>query len=402
MFKRVLTLAIFGTLMLPIDTALADCAGLSASAVEKRHQQGLTYLRNAQDWQALKTFDQALAEACDRNTETLMQIARRAASLGEQYGRRFAQQKQFYDTVMPQQSAFHWYEMGGQFALADQMLIEALKKTPDDRALSEFARNHFSNRSLPSFHSNEAERLRVTGAYHLDDKHLPFVHNNQAEQFRRLLAAADSAANTSYLRASADMELKPFLLRAGDISAAMALQQEMQAFQQRWPNDGLRNAERRFSEAHSWLQQIYDESQRTTLEDQRNASLKALAARLHKAEPRSPKLQQAAIDFYRMAGDEASAENVLAKTNQQAAIEQNAKHYSLAAELYRVAQNETKADVAQQLADQQMQSAASMPSAEQMQQLQQQYMNPETIKALQAQALELQKQMQAQSNESEQ
>ena len=103
-----------------------------------------------------------------------------------------------------------------------------------------------------------------------------------------------------------------------------------------------------------------------------------------------------------MAGDEASAENVQAKANQQAASEQNAKHYRLAAELYRVARNETQADIAQQLADQQMQSAATMPSAEQMQQLQQHYMKPETIKALQAQALELQKQMQAQSIESEQ
>ena len=402
MFKRVLTLAMLGTLMLPIYTVLADCAGLSASAVEKRHQQGLNYLRNAQDWLALKTFDQALAEACDRNTETLMHIARRAASLGEQYGRRFAQQKQFYDTVMPQQSAFHWYEMGGQFALADQMLIEALKKTPNDRALSEFAQTHFSHRALPSFHSNEAERLRVTGAYKLDEQHLPFVHSNQAEQFKRLLAAADSAVNAQYLRASADMELKPFLLRAGDISAAMALQQEMRAFQQRWPSDGLRNAEQSFSEAHSWFQQIHDQSQRDALEKQRNASLKALAARLQKTEPRSPKLQQAAIDFYQMAGDEASAENVQAKANQQAASEQNAKHYRLAAELYRVARNETQADIAQQLADQQMQSAATMPSAEQMQQLQQHYMKPETIKALQAQALELQKQMQAQSIESEQ
>lgn len=396
LFRYSLPSALFALVMPAI--AFADCAGENATDKKRHYQQALAFQAKADDWGAAQAFNRAVGYVCAGEKNTVEKdAAERAAEIGLRRGKKASQTKQLLNTESPQLSAYHWFELGGHFAMADDALINGLKQSAYDVRTVRMAIEHFDNRELTAFNSNNAAKIAATQAYRTDPKHSDLVRKIPGQQVERGFARLDKLLDPAFLQKKAELERKQLVLKPGDMAGAAKLQRESTAFHQRWSNDPLRAMQDGYSEVHAWIQLVRS-PEREQLETRRLKHMNALGRSLMGNYSSSPDLMNEAMNYFRESQDEAMQKHIRQAALKEARKAESEQHYRLAASLYQLADEYELAEQADQKAGEQTEQAsdAMVPSMAEMLELQKQFNDPEAIKAMQAQAMEMQKQIQAQ------
>ncbi|MDX1635221.1 MAG: hypothetical protein R3280_11315, partial [Marinobacter sp.] len=152
--------------------AWADCVdGITVDEARDHWNQALAHEEGGRAGAAVIAYRQAQGYICGGVNPVELEAARRAAPLAKQLAAALEQQDRLIAGMRESADnwgAFEWYEAGAHFAEADRVLFVALTKQPEDLALFDRARQHFGNRSLPSFSANNRTRLQAVAGYSLD------------------------------------------------------------------------------------------------------------------------------------------------------------------------------------------------------------------------------------------
>ncbi|GAB3019181.1 hypothetical protein [Bowmanella dokdonensis] len=373
--------------------AQASCAAdLTPEQASQHLQQGQTLSQKQLYWPAMQALHLAQGYLCTDSQQIGAQAARLAAPLGKAQGQQAENAGQWFSLTPDQPGAFQWYELGGHFADADRMLIQALKTTPQNRQLAELAISHFSGRELESFQANNKTRLAITGQYRMDPAHQAYANKLPVEQIGRLLESLPGTLPDAYL----EDRLNLFRLQqeAGtDMQKVLSLQQQAGQLQARWPQDPLSKVKNHLSDAGAWHYLLRDPQQAQLQQDKIFQAKKDLAKRLSRYS-QVPELLSEAMNLYRAMDDEPALNHILQQAEQLGDTALSANRPRLAADYFRLAGNWQKEEQASELADRQAQQQASQMQMPDISQYQQLMNNPDQIRALQQQALELQKKLQ--------
>jgi len=376
------------TAALHCGAALADCGGATLSEVTQAFQRAQALEREGKQRAALDAYVRAQDYACEANPNEAA-AAQRAAALSLPLAKAAEQQGD-------SRAAFDIYEAGGHYQAADRALIASLQANPDSPQLFEQVRTHFEHRALPAFESNNAVRLKITGAYRVNPKNISDLLAMPAQGVERALQKDAAVFNEQYLREYVQLiESQPEL--STDMSAVQRSVAAHQAFAQKWPqhtgDDAFRASRDALTVLRQWAGVTRDADLSRSAERAFVERIEAHVAVLTQRYSGAPKLLEAAMDYARMRTENyAAIDAQVAKIKSQAsrlADQAGSKgRYQLAADFYSVADQDDKA---QAMRDRQRQVAMQnmQPSIDAMQrqaeQLRAQF-SPETVKAMQAQA----------------
>src|SRR5690606_437572 len=166
------------------------------------------------------------------------------------------------------------------------------------------ALEHYRNRAEPSFQSNNAAALRVTGAYTPDPKYMAEVQAMPAKGVERALARERQAFNEQQLREYvALIQARPDDML--NTEAAMRWMNEMAAYEKKWQGTDPADASRRaLHQLRMWGMNGNDDDLRARVEQQWASLVEQRATTLRTAFHRAPKLLDDAMDYYRVLGSE--------------------------------------------------------------------------------------------------
>jgi hypothetical protein len=393
---------LLGTLALA-GRAFADCPGPFVNDAKRSYEGGKSYEKQGKIEQALFSYHAAEGSVCEGANPYEADAAKRAAPLGLALGTAAEKAGDF-------RKAFEMYDAGGHYALADRAFMEVTRAKQDEPMAFQSAREHFDTRGLPSFQSNNAAALKVTGAYRPDPKLIAEVMAMPAKGVERASQKETAAFNEQYLREYVQL----IQSRADDLTDPAALQRTISAQQ---------------AFAQKWKQQEYMKSSREALQLMRmwglnggNEALQrsALAQVAQRAEQHAQTLLQKysgapqsfedAENFIHFLDLEPAKEQARIATLRTQAIklgdEANAKQrYTLAADYYQVAGDSAKAQATRtkqnQLAMQKMQPSIDA-AKRQAEELQKQFSDPAKVQAMSEQAEAARKSLQQQQAASKQ
>jgi hypothetical protein len=376
--------------------ALADCAA-DATVADTRaaYNKGLQLEREGKLPGAFLAYVAAQEYTCDVNpVET--DAARRAAALAATLGAAEEKKGHF-------EKAFDIYDNGGRYAEADRALMALVRANPDSPYIFGKARSALEYRALPAFNSNNQVRLAITGAYRPDPKNLAEVLTMPAKGAERALQKEAAAFDEQYLRELVQVtQSTPD--DPTDFEAMQAAQARFASFAQKWRNDPLEASRAALNLAREWGSAATDRAVTNKIEAQRKQVLEQRVATLLDKYSGAPKLIEAAID-YQLAVNQDHTVNqqrlaaIKAQAGKLGDAAQSKQRLMLAAEYYSVAGQSEKAQAARDR-QQQLAMARMQPSMDAMQkqaaQLQQQFSDPEKVKAMQAQAAAMRKSLEQQ------
>jgi hypothetical protein len=383
-----------GALNVPLQ-AQADCAGASVKDVQHSYAQAQQLDRAGKMREALGAYAAAQEYTCETNPVALP-AAQRAAQIALPLGQEAEKQKDF-------DAAFRLYADGGHYAASDRALMALVRAKPDDPSVFTRARETLEYRGSVAFQNNNKMQLGVTGAYTPDEKNLAEVLRMPATGVQRAFKAEMTAWNEQYLRELADqVQSRPEDLT--DMAAVQRYSASQQAFAQKWPRDLLETSRGALSLASAWSSAANDAALAKTVGTLRMQRIEMRVDTLTRAFNRAPSLLDAAIDYQMMQHIDDSAKQAKAQSiRQQAAqlgeLAQAQRRFTLATDYFRVARLDDKANAAQEQA-RQAAMTKMQPGIDQMRQqaeaMQKEFSDPAKVKAMQQQALEMQKAIQAQ------
>lgn len=375
--------------------AFADCAGASVSEVKRAYGQAQSLDKQGQHEAALAAYVQAQEYTCEKNPVEL-DAAKRAAQIALPLAAAAEQRREF-------ERAFRLYDDGGHFAKADIALMAHLRAAPDNPRAFESARSHFDNRALPSFQSNNAVRLSVTGAHRPSPALVAELLTFPAKGIERALQQEAAAFNEQYLRELVQLtQSQPSDLT--DFTAVQSATAAHQAFAQKWPNDPIKQSQTWLRTLQQWSTVTRDPELVNTAERNYAQRIEHHINLLTQRYNGAPKLLESAVDYVHMLNlEHAPTQARVAKIKSQArklADDASAKQrFALAADYYNVSGDDAKAQAAR---DRMQQAAMTkmQPSIDQMQRqaelLRAQYSDPEKIREMQAQAEAMRQNLQQQ------
>lgn len=372
--------------MLAINTpAFADCAGASVSEVKRAYAQAQSLDKQGKHEAALAAYVQAQEYTCEKNPVEL-DAAKRAAQIALPLAAAAEKRKEF-------ERAFRLYDDGGHFAKADLALMAHTRANPDNPRLFESTRAYFDNRALPSFQSNNAVRLSVTGAYRPSPTLVAELLTFPAKGIERALQREAAAFNEQYLRELVQLtQSQPSDLT--DFTAVQSASAAHQAFAQKWPNDPIKHSQSWLRTLQQWSTVTRDPELVNTAERNYSQRIEHHINLLTQRYNGAPKSLESAVDFVHMlnlehAPTQARVVKIKSQARQLADDASAKQRFALAADYYTVAGDDAKAQAAR---DRMQQAAITkmQPSIDQMQRqaelMRAQYSDPETIRALQNQA----------------
>ena len=111
----------------------ADCvADITRSEAQQAFNQAQQLEKTQNLWPALQQLKRAQGYVCDTGGNPVAGAAlQQAMALALRQGQ-LAQQQQRWFNQGNQPGAFQWFETGSQYALADEALLDAVKKSPQD------------------------------------------------------------------------------------------------------------------------------------------------------------------------------------------------------------------------------------------------------------------------------
>ncbi|MFO7276089.1 MAG: hypothetical protein DIU56_003550 [Pseudomonadota bacterium] len=319
----------------------ADCAADSTVAdVRRAHAKGEEHERAGRMPEALYAYVKAQDYTCDPNPVEA-DAAKRAAALSLPLASE-AEKKGDLET------AFDLYERGGHYAAADRVLMARLRANPDDTVLVARALQHFRNRALPAFQSNNRVRLAAAGAYTPDAALLAEVTSWPAQAAERAFEREAKLFHTQYLAERVKLEQS----RPDDPTDIAALQSagaREQAFVTRWPEDPLEASRRQLGLVHIWAGMISDRAVSERLAQRVSEIATQRAALLVQKYREAPSLLDAAMAYHGVAaGDPGLFEQRAGEVKRLALWlgDQAKSHgrYTLAAAYYEVADAKDRAE----------------------------------------------------------
>lgn len=381
--------------------ALADCAADSTVQETQQRYARAQQLEQAGNVEAaFNAYYAAQDYTCDPNPVEAS-AARRAAPLALQLGSAAEKSGNF-------EKAFDFYERGGHYAAADRALMAWARANPDSPGVFKKAHDVLDERAMPAFSANNKVRLGVTGAYTPDPRNLTEVLAMPARGFERALQKESAAFSEEYLRGILQRtQTRPE--DPTDFAATQAWVNAQQPFVQKWSKypggDPLKASREALSLARTWASTTPDQAAGTKWQAQRNQRIEERIATLTKSYSGAPELLAAAIDYQ---GDFLTEDykanetrmNVIRAQAGQLGDGANAKQrYALAAEYYNVARLDEKAQAARD-AMQKLAMTRMQPQIDQAQQqaerMKQEFSDPAKVKAMQEEALAMQKRIQEQ------
>jgi len=388
-------LLIAGVLGTTLD-ARADCAADATVEDTKRHYaRGQELEREGKPRAALAAYVRAQEYTCDKNPVELP-AAQRAAALALPLAQAAEQARDF-------ETAYRLYEDGGHFAASDHALVAFVQSKPDDPHVYRRAREVLEYRASPAFQSNSKVRLSVTGAYTQDPRHLAELRKVPGVGAERAFKAEAAAFDEQYLREYVELaQSRPD--DPTDVAALKPWEARMQALHRRWPNDPLKASRDALSLAHEWSVVADTPALREQIAAKRRERIEQRIVTLTRSYHRAPELLDAAIDYQTsMHIDDAAKEARVAAIRSQAASlgdeAMSQRRFVLAAEFYRVARLDAKADQAREQQQQHV-KAKLQPSMDRMQkqaeELQKAFSDPKAVAQMQEQARQMQKALQEQ------
>lgn len=385
MNSRVLLALALGALLCN-GRALADCDG-GVDDKQRIYERALALERQGDKEEALFAFRAAQGYACGPQNPYEADAAKRAAPLGMELGAAAEKKGDL-------RRAFQLYDAGGHYAVADRVFMELTRAERDEPMAYQRALEHFRNRAAPSFRSNNAAALSVTGPYTPDPKYMVEVQAMPARGVEQALAKERAAFNEQQLREYvALIQSRPENVLDADAVARWTNAQ--QAFAKKWGDTDPAAASRRALESlRMWGLNGNDDALRSSAERRWAQLVEQRATTLRTAFHRAPKLLEDAMDYYRLLGaDHPDLAGKLAAIRSQARqLAQQAegeRRYTLAADYYRVAGEDAKAEAVrslqQQAAMQQMQPSLDA-AREQANALRERFGDPAQVEALRKQA----------------
>lgn len=334
--------------------------------------------------EALALYVQAQGPTCDPNPNAAA-AAKRAAALAPALATAAEQRGEWAQ-------AFELYEQGGHYAVADRALMQMLRASKDDVALVGRHYQHFQHRGEASFAENNRHQIAAAGPYSLDQALRRELEAMPRQGIERAMAKETTLFSDAYLaermRLTASRP-EPGYNTMGSMQTAMAAEQ---AFQQKYPNDPLKQSLQLLQLARQWASLSGDDALVKATAAQTLARAEARAAALQSKYAEAPELLEAAADYYRSVDNLSPAAPRLAMITSQAMTlgdQSKAKgKLTLATAYYRLADAGDKAEAVraqqQQQAMQQAQPdiAAAMKMAEEMKAK----FDPATVEAMRKQA----------------
>ncbi|SFR61890.1 hypothetical protein SAMN05216203_1837 [Marinobacter daqiaonensis] len=402
MFKQSLRPAAFCIALAITPWVSADCVGGITQAEARQHWNHAQALeRSGRTTEAVVAYRQAQGYVCGGSNPVELEAAQMAAPLARDLGRSLEQKGRLLSVddngKVAVWGAFDWYETGGHFSDADRVLFAAARANPDDIGLFDRIRQHFIDRTLPSFLTNNRARLQAVGGYTLDRSIYDRVMAMPRQSFENALLAEDRAFDENWLRGFAALEgRRPE--NPTDIVAIQQAQMAEQTFIRKWPEDLMDRSLSLLEIARQWsLRAAPDPAVHKALVHRLNERAVARGDRLLEAYADTPALLDRAIEFYLRADAADRVATVEKRAEQLGDANLADNRFTLAAEFYRISGNDGKQEEATILGERQLGSQASSMAASyeaQALQLQQMYSNPAMIEAMQKQAEEMMRQLQ--------
>jgi hypothetical protein len=372
------------------NEALADCVSESTSAQVKRaFAQGEAHEKAGRDREAVYQYFAAQAYTCDAPNTRSAEAAKRAAPLALRAGRASEAKGDLAE-------AYRLYEAGGHYAAADEALVAQVRAKPDDLALWDRAREHFSYRDIPAHAVNNKERIAAAGPYTLERALLEFVMRQPAEGVERALKHEAAVFSEAYARDYEAMMRERHTL-PGDMSSYTKLQATQQGFHAKWPADRFKLSRDALATARDWGHR------RLPPDAASRAALQKIDARavqrgdfLAQKFPGAPEVLDEAIGYYRFAQQDSKVAAVKAQAGRLGAGAEAHGALRLASKYYDTAGDDKRAQAAQARADAQAQ-AAMQPTLEAMQkqaaEMQKAYSDPARVEEMKRRAREQQEQL---------
>lgn len=394
--KLQLGIGLFALTLLSVPDAGADCVGASASETKRRFANAQTLERAGKHEDALHAYTAAQEYTCDGPNPVALQAAQRAAALASPLGRTAEAAKDF-------ENAYRLYDAGAHYAAADLAMLALMRAQPDDPTVYTRAREFFEYRASPAFQSNNKVPLSVTGAYVAKPQHLAQVQTMPPVGAERAFAAEAAAFNEQYLREYVELiQSRPE--DATDQAALQRYAKSAQSFHQRWPNDPLKTSREALQLVHSWSAATNDRALSEKIAAKRRERIEQRVVTMTRSFHRAPELLDAAIDYQSMMqSDDAARDSRIAGIRNQAAQlgdqAMSQQRFGLAADYYRVARLDDKADRAREQRSQ-IAMAKMQPQIDHMrkqaQDMQKAFSDPQKVKEMQEQARAMQSAIQAQ------
>lgn len=372
--------------------AVADCAGGSIAEVRQAYANAQKFESRQQFEAALAAYVEAQEYICEKNPYEL-DAAKKAAALAATLGAAAERKGNL-------EAAHRFYEAGALYSKSDAALVAWTRSMPDDPAKFADARAHFENRAYESFRSNNALRLSITGAYTVDPAHVASIKTMPAIGVERALKQESEAFDETYLRDyvavigtrieyGEDGAPSPL-----DQTALSRTSQAHEAFARKWPEEPLKKSRARLETLYRWGEVSRDTELTAAVRKSYRERIDRHVDLMVQRYSGAPKLLDEAIDYVRLLAVEGASVDGRVKSIQLVASKlgdnsQSRKRFSIAAEYFDVADDEVRAQTAQDMLKQAMQ-AKLQPSMDAMQrqaaQIQAQFSDPERIKAMKAQA----------------
>lgn len=385
-------------LLLLSPLAWADCvADLTAAEARDYFDKGRKLQDRGQDAAALNSYIEAQGYVCDQGGNPVRrQALDRAAVLGKKNAVLAEQNKHWFDESITNYGAFQWYEKSGYFARADHALVQALKQNPSDLQLSALAQEHFRHRSKDYFMHNNADRIAATEPYQMSQQDFDFVAAVPVENVRLILKAQPDLVPKDYLDALAGLAVAQAHLKATDLVGQMKLQQQARAFAEKWQDKGLKISADQFELALTWTRQMPDYPKAGLLKQQIDSVRLEQAHWFSRDYAHSYEILNQALTIYL----QAERADLVQKVRDQALAAGDkamvAEHYQSASQFYSVAdQNDKMALAEEKLAEQREQLSQQMAAnnQQQLEAMKALANDPEKLKAMQQNALKLQKEL---------
>ena len=194
----------------------ASCAtGISEAQRKSAFESANKFEVSGSDWSAIKHYQLVIDSSCKVQDELAERAVKRAAALGKVNGDKYKATKKLYSSDVNQPAAFQWYELGGHFSAADDVLLEATNFASADLALFRFAFAHFESRSLAAFAQNNKTRTQLTGAYHADKSKKKLIKERALAKIAAWVAGFSRDEINVYLNDRETLHLKA---RAAEIT----------------------------------------------------------------------------------------------------------------------------------------------------------------------------------------
>lgn len=381
----------------------ADCvADITAAEAREYFNKGRQAEEAGRDAVALNNYVQAQGYVCDDGgNPVLRQALERAAALGKKNGAIAAEKQHWFNESLNAYGAFQWYEKSGFFAKADHALVQELKRDPSNRQLSATAQEHFRHRSQDYFSANGKNLISATEPYQMSQQHFDYVAALPVDNINLLLLQQPKLVPKAYLDELTALTLNRDNLRPTDLVGSMKLQQQAQEFERKWQGKGLDASEDNFDLAMEWTRQMPDYTKAEQLQQQITDAKLQLADRYSRDYAASHDILSQALNFYRQADRADQMQKVQVQATAIGDKAMAEQKYQRASQFYNLAGQDEKTDLAEQkLAEQRDQMSNSL--SQQMTGQHQQQIDamkalandPEKIKAMQQNALKLQKELQ--------